>query len=102
MALVSLHHQEQPQIKTVTPYLAPVILSLLAGVVLHRRPCQRPRVATDVLPRRLRAMQELPAYKPRIMNSTDLGADPDDGQSMVHQLVCARISRRCMDLRFGC
>lgn len=27
--------------------------------------------------------------KPRIINTTDLGADPDDEQSMVHQLVCA-------------
>lgn len=28
-------------------------------------------------------------YKPRIINTTDLGADPDDEQSMVRQLVCA-------------
>ena len=27
--------------------------------------------------------------KPRIINTTDLGADPDDEQSMVSQLVCA-------------
>lgn len=27
--------------------------------------------------------------KPRIINTTDLGADPDDEQSMVRQLVCA-------------
>jgi hypothetical protein len=31
-----------------------------------------------------------PGYtKPRIINTTDLGADPDDEQSMVRQLVCA-------------
>ena len=28
-------------------------------------------------------------YKPRIINTTDLGADPDDEQSMVRQLVSA-------------
>ena len=28
-------------------------------------------------------------YKPRVINTTDLGADPDDEQSMVRQLVCA-------------
>ena len=28
-------------------------------------------------------------YQPRIINTTDLGADPDDEQSMVRQLVCA-------------
>lgn len=28
-------------------------------------------------------------YKPRIINTTDLGADPDDEQSLVRQLVCA-------------
>lgn len=28
-------------------------------------------------------------YKPRVINTTDLGADPDDKQSMVRQLVCA-------------
>lgn len=27
--------------------------------------------------------------KPRVINTTDLGADPDDEQSMVRQLVCA-------------
>ena len=32
--------------------------------------------------------QEL-SYKPRVINTTDLGADPDDEQSMVRQLVCA-------------
>lgn len=29
------------------------------------------------------------SYKPRIINTTDLGADPDDKQSMVRQLVSA-------------
>jgi DUF1680 family protein len=29
------------------------------------------------------------SYKPRVINTTDLGADPDDEQSMVRQLVCA-------------
>ena len=29
------------------------------------------------------------SYKPRIINTTDLGADPDDEQSMVRQLVSA-------------
>ena len=28
-------------------------------------------------------------WKPRVINTTDLGADPDDEQSMVRQLVCA-------------
>jgi hypothetical protein len=28
-------------------------------------------------------------FKPRIINTTDLGADPDDEQSMVRQLVCS-------------
>ncbi|GLR19968.1 DUF1593 domain-containing protein [Portibacter lacus] len=28
-------------------------------------------------------------YKPRVINTTDLGADPDDKQSLVRQLVCA-------------
>ena len=27
------------------------------------------------------------SYKPRVINTTDLGADPDDKQSMVRQLV---------------
>lgn len=29
------------------------------------------------------------SFKPRVINTTDLGADPDDEQSMVRQLVCA-------------
>ena len=29
------------------------------------------------------------SYKPRVINTTDLGADPDDEQSMVRQLVAA-------------
>lgn len=29
------------------------------------------------------------SYKPRVINTTDLGADPDDEQSLVRQLVCA-------------
>jgi len=29
------------------------------------------------------------SYKPRLINTTDLGADPDDEQSMVRQLVCS-------------
>lgn len=33
--------------------------------------------------------QEAPSHKPRVINTTDLGADPDDEQSMVRQLVCA-------------
>ncbi|WP_198513444.1 nucleoside hydrolase-like domain-containing protein [Confluentibacter lentus] len=33
--------------------------------------------------------QNITSYKPRIINTTDLGADPDDEQSMVRQLVCA-------------
>lgn len=31
----------------------------------------------------------LKTYKPRVINTTDLGADPDDRQSMVRQLVSA-------------
>jgi len=30
-----------------------------------------------------------PSWKPRVINTTDLGADPDDEQSMVRQLVSA-------------
>ncbi|WP_083139941.1 nucleoside hydrolase-like domain-containing protein [Polaribacter reichenbachii] len=33
--------------------------------------------------------EEKISYKPRIINTTDLGADPDDEQSMVRQLVSA-------------
>lgn len=33
--------------------------------------------------------KQITSYKPRIINTTDLGADPDDKQSMVRQLVCA-------------
>ncbi|MCW0481784.1 nucleoside hydrolase-like domain-containing protein [Gaoshiqia sediminis] len=29
------------------------------------------------------------SYKPRVINTTDLGADPDDEQSLVRQLACA-------------
>ncbi|TWT94824.1 hypothetical protein Pla108_36750 [Botrimarina colliarenosi] len=32
---------------------------------------------------------ERTTYKPRVINTTDLGADPDDEQSLVRQLVCA-------------
>ena len=35
------------------------------------------------------AQTESVSYKPRVINTTDLGADPDDEQSMVRQLVCA-------------
>ncbi|MEN3325064.1 nucleoside hydrolase-like domain-containing protein [Mariniflexile soesokkakense] len=35
------------------------------------------------------AYQKNSSYKPRIINTTDLGADPDDEQSMVRQLVSA-------------
>lgn len=31
---------------------------------------------------------KMTSYKPRIINTTDLGADPDDEQSLVRQLVC--------------
>ena len=55
---------------------SPVLLTLLALVV-----------SSTVLP----AQQEKThtTYKPRIINTTDLGADPDDEQSLVRQLVCA-------------
>lgn len=33
--------------------------------------------------------QNTESYKPRVINTTDLGADPDDEQSMVRQLVSA-------------
>jgi hypothetical protein len=32
---------------------------------------------------------DMVSYKPRVINTTDLGADPDDEQSMVRQLVSA-------------
>jgi hypothetical protein len=35
------------------------------------------------------AQTQATSFKPRIINTTDLGADPDDEQSMVRQLVCA-------------
>ena len=35
------------------------------------------------------SLKDTIGYKPRIINTTDLGADPDDEQSMVRQLVCA-------------
>ena len=35
------------------------------------------------------AAQPAVSWKPRIINTTDLGADPDDEQSLVRQLVCA-------------
>ena len=35
------------------------------------------------------AAKSIALHKPRIINTTDLGADPDDEQSMVRQLVCA-------------
>ena len=35
------------------------------------------------------AAEKRVSYKPRVINTTDLGADPDDEQSMVRQLVCA-------------
>ena len=34
-------------------------------------------------------LQEKAKYKPRVINTTDLGADPDDKQSLVRQLVSA-------------
>ncbi len=33
--------------------------------------------------------KEISLYKPRIITTTDLGADPDDEQSMIRLLVCA-------------
>lgn len=46
-------------------------------------------LATAVLFLQLNLMANQPEGKPRIINTTDLGADPDDEQSMVRQLVCA-------------
>lgn len=49
-------------------------------------------IASLVLFISLQAFQKAPSsktYKARIINTTDLGADPDDEQSMVRQLVCA-------------
>jgi hypothetical protein len=40
-------------------------------------------------PAGLEATKSQAINKPRIINTTDLGADPDDEQSMVRQLVCA-------------
>ncbi len=43
-----------------------------------------------ILPSELFSQREsIKMYKPRIINTTDLGADPDDKQSMVRQLVSA-------------
>ncbi len=46
-------------------------------------------LAITVLFHQLNIMANQPEEKPRIINTTDLGADPDDEQSMVRQLVCA-------------
>jgi hypothetical protein len=35
------------------------------------------------------------SHKPRVINTTDLGADPDDEQSMVRQLVARVLSGLC-------
>lgn len=45
--------------------------------------------AQTVTPQDSPANLVAPDTKPRIINTTDLGADPDDEQSMVRQLVCA-------------
>jgi len=37
----------------------------------------------------VRSISKIHYTKPRIINTTDLGADPDDEQSMVRQLVCS-------------
>ena len=44
-------------------------------------------VSSTVLPAQQKKTHT--TYKPRIINTTDLGADPDDEQSLVRQLVCA-------------
>ena len=43
----------------------------------------------DFAQRMLRCQLPASALKPRIINTTDLGADPDDEQSMVRFLVCS-------------
>ena len=47
-------------------------------------------VTAQTVPRQTKAQkQTTTSYKPRIINTTDLGADPDDEQSLVRQLVSA-------------
>jgi hypothetical protein len=65
--------KERTTMKNLSPCLTAAFLSLLAGVAFAQAHSKR----------------ESDTYKPRIINTTDLGADPDDEQSMVRQLVCA-------------
>jgi hypothetical protein len=55
------------------PYTA-LLISLVAGIAIAQEADPKLDGKTS---------------KPRIINTTDLGADPDDEQSMVRQLVCA-------------
>jgi hypothetical protein len=64
---------ERTNMKTQSAWLPAAFLALLARVAFAQ---------TDARP-------EADTHKPRIINTTDLGADPDDEQSMVRQLVCA-------------
>jgi hypothetical protein len=59
--------------KTPIPCLSAVLLISMTGLAFAQADSPR----------------EKEAHKPRIINTTDLGADPDDEQSMVRQLVCA-------------
>ncbi len=62
-------------------YLTIITLSVLAAVMFIQMGC----ATSDSK----NATEQVQNYKPRIIITTDLGADPDDEQSMVRFLVCS-------------
>lgn len=65
-------------------YILPVLLLLLCAISLQAQ--QINNSSPERFPRKINTSE---SYKPRIINTTDLGADPDDEQSLVRQLVSA-------------
>lgn len=65
--------------------LRPVTFSALAGAIISG--CQAP--INHPVGVQVDAVQTIDLGRPRIINTTDLGADPDDEQSLVRQLVMA-------------
>jgi hypothetical protein len=77
---------------TNNPKTIAIICSLalgLMGLVLIRNSYSKTTHQLNQVEGMINLSQKSNHYKPRVINTTDLGADPDDKQSMVRQLVSA-------------
>lgn len=70
--------------KTIKTYSNQLFKFVIYILIISLIACNTSKIATNKIENKAK---EVISYKPRVINTTDLGADPDDEQSMVRQLV---------------